>query len=54
MEYTWQMKPEIHIWQYIISAAVDHTSLALVLLIGVVEVAGVSPLLLRINYPYLS
>ena len=46
---------KLHLWQYIISAAVDHTTLALVLLLGVVEVAGVFPLLLlRINYPYLS
>ena len=54
----WQMKPEmqmkIHLWQYIISAAVAHTTLALVLLMSVVKVAGVSPLQLRINYPYLS
>ena len=54
MKYTLQMKTEMHLWHYIISAAVDHTALALVLLIGVVKVAGVSPLLLRINYPYLS
>ena len=54
MVYMWQMKPEIHLWWYIISAAVDHTSLALVLLIGVVEVAAASPLPLKITYPYLS
>ena len=36
----WQMKPEIHLWRYIISAAVDHTALALVLLMGVVKAAA--------------